>query len=291
MKKKKIISLAAAGVVAATSITTSAFAASREEPVTLTEENAQLTDFEEQLLCGIYPYAETTPEKRAAAEESYKVGLLLEHGVIDSVHPDNTIVGEDGLTARDREIENAANGIKAPLLIEQYEEELDAILAAQSDVEIKLSKVFSDPYTLWSGRFIVQNYNEDKGYTFKEPKFFTIDIKRGKQVTMQSKNDYSGRFKSSVVYATYKNNSTGATKRVKVTKEGTGDLYLNPSAVSKSSLVELTCYFYVYEGDSINSEYEEAAVVHIVDQDYANSAQYVENSYANMIDQYVQIDN
>ncbi len=281
MKKIKLISLLSAGVIAAT-ITTAA-AASREEDV-------KLTEFEEQLLCGIYPYEATSSEKLASSEESYKVSKLLEHGVIDSVHPDNTIIGEDGITDREREIENAVMGIKPTPISELYKDELNAILAAEEDTEIKLTLVFSEPYNLWSGRFTVPNVS-NTSIPLYDAKTFDIDISNGKSATMKSKRNYSGRFKDATVYATYRNNKTQELKKTKDRVEGTGDLTVNAPSVSNSTLVEAAFYFNVYTGDSINTDYEEVAVVHIVDQNYAKSAQYAENSYASMIDQYTYIEN
>ncbi len=281
MKKFRIAALAAAGIMAATAITTSAVAASREEEV-------KLTEFEEQLLCGIYPHEEMSPEERANAEEQYNAALLLENGIIDSIHPDDTIVGEDGLTDRERELEDIINNGKKPASVtEQYKDELDAILAARES-DVTLTLVQSTPYVLWSGRNIYEGL-VGQVVRYNSPTYFSIKNAPGDSVEMNAKSDYKGRFKSLTVYYTYKNNSTGEIKKTKASKEGTGSLTVNPSSVSNSTLVEVACYFNVYKGDTTNTEFDEVAVVHLVDKAYSQSAQYAENSYAFMIDQYTYI--
>lgn len=281
MKKLKLISLAAAGVAAATTITASAIGFSKNEDV-------RLTDFEEQLLCGIYPCEEATPEEREAVEENYKISLLLEHGVITSAHPVGDVIGEDGLSERDREAENITAGQKPIPLSEQYKDELNAILAEKESTVIKLTQISSTPYLHWTGRFTLANLSRWSVY-FDDPMYFDVSVADGKNVTVTPKYNYSNRYKKAVVYATYKKGDE--IKKTSATDDGSGTFVLKPQAPSGWTLVETAIFVYVYKGDSISTPYDEMAVIHLVDSSYAKSAQYAENSYAGLIDQYIHIEN
>lgn len=283
MKKFKFISLVAAGVAAATAVTASALSLPKVEEV-------KLTDFEEQLLCGIYPCGEASPEECEAAEENYKIGLLMEHGVITSAHSVGDVIGEDGLTERDREAENIVAGQKPVPLSEQYKDELNAILAEKENESTGLTKVQSAPYFIRSGRFISDEPGNCSLY-LDDPYFFSMAVWNGKNITVTPKTNYNGRFKTADVYATYINSATGELKKTKASADGAGNLTLKPESLSGWTLVETAIYAYVYKGESISTPYDEMVVIHLVDRTYAKSAQYAENSYAGLIDQYTYIEN
>lgn len=287
MKKFKLLALAAAGVMAVTAVTASAVGISREK------EEVKFTEFEEQLLCGTYPIETVSEEEQARVESSWKTAKLLKEGVIDRASPDATIIGEDGLTDLDRQTYNIAMGsIPAPVSVDElYEDELNAIIAAEQSVVMKLTKNTSiTKYTQWEGRFIVDNLS-DNTYSFIQPAYFSIKIADGKNATMTSADKYTSRYKRVTAYARYLK-SDNSTELKTATKKGSGAvLTAFPDKVNGAKLVETTVFFYVYKGDDDTTEIEEAAFVHIVDSSYAKSAQYAENPYAHLIDQYTHIEN
>ena len=62
------------------------------------------------------------------------------------------------------------------------------------------------------------------------------------------------------------------------------------SSAEKGELVELACYFYLYDGTGVESRYHDVAVVHIVDYDYSQSEEYASKPYAGLIDCYTYVD-
>lgn len=286
MKNKKIFACVAAGIAAAAAITVSAIAFPQFK-------EAKLSEFEEQLLCGIYPDEGATEEEIAIRDSKWNSVKLQGAGVVDCLSPDNTIVGEDGLTDADRQAQSLADG-NMPALIsadEKFEDELNEILAAERSSDIRLEEINNGQnYKLWSGRF---TFNDLATTTvnFTEPAYFNIKIANGKDTTMTATTNYTKRFKILTVYSTYLK-TNGSTIRVSDRDEG-GESVLtaNPTAVSGAKLVETVAYFCVYDGDNALTDYTEIAIVHLVDSTYAKSAQYAENSYANLIDTYTHIEN
>ncbi|MDE6727306.1 MAG: hypothetical protein K2J80_05130 [Oscillospiraceae bacterium] len=256
MKKFKIISLAAALIIAATATTVSA--TSREEEV-------KLTEFEEQLLCGTYFEDPVSEEEQALIQSQWNSAKLLKEGVIDFV----PMSGCD-----------------------KYEDELNAIIAAEQSAVIQLTKNKNiTAYTQWEGRFTVDDL-AGTTLNFKEPAYFSIKISDGKNATMTSAKSYTLRYKRVTAYARYQSKDKSYT--VVKTSTDTGNkevLEAFPATVKDSTLVETIFYFYVYSGDDDTTKKDEVAMVHLIDSTYATSAQYAENPYAHLIDQYTHIEN
>lgn len=270
--------------IAATTAVTAAAASNKPQPV-------QLSEFEEQLLCGIYSNDGATEEDIAKRDSNWAAAKLLKEDVVDSLSLDNKTAGADGYTDADREIENILSGkaVKEYAPEEKYKAELDKILAAQSpDPEVILKKVESvTKYTMWSGRFLVNDVSKFSA-SFDEPAYFNVDIDK-KKITVTSANNYENMYKSVSAYGKYQYN--GETKLIKSLKDGTAEEYTTEVPSSSGELVEAAFYVYFHDGTGSGSPYKEVAVIHVVDKAYANSVSYAENSYANMLDQYTYVDN
>ena len=160
--------------------------------------------------------------------------------------------------------------------------------------EVKLTKVHDKEtggtgYTLWSGRFIV---NDVAAFAskFGEPTNMDCNILLNGRGRLDYKNGYSVNYKELSGSYTYKDKNDKTYTKLGTNPAGTGKLPEIRSTYNGSDkLVEMALYFYLYRGDS-SSAFDEIVVIHSVDNDYANSAEYAQKSYANLIGSYTYVD-
>lgn len=253
-----IAAVLSTGAVAAAS-TSSGFIFSDSSPIFTAEDKVRMEAAE---LRG-------TPEWRDAFQEA----LLEGKSPVDPVYAANKEVTDSG------EI--------MPVYLEP---------ASPTSSGIKLELVHDDrgdnSYNLWSGRFIVSDVRGFAG-TFFEPETFGCgfdnNYTNGRAVAvMKGRPAYSGNYKSVVVKGIYDKDGERYTEMAE--NNGTSQVV---SAVLKDSggkLVEGAYYFYLHDGTGSGSNYEDVVVIHVVDKDYAASAEYAAKPYAGLIDHYTYVD-
>lgn len=161
--------------------------------------------------------------------------------------------------------------------------------ASGKDTDVKLTLVHDNSdggYILWSGRFIVDDVSSFAAL-FTQPESMNCVVGEGTVGELEYKNGYSVNFKKLMGNYTYLEND----KRVVHydTQEGVGQIpEVKYSYTGSGKLVEKALYFYMYRGDS-TSGYYEVAVVHVVDKDYAQSAEYAALPYGGIIDSYTYV--
>lgn len=160
--------------------------------------------------------------------------------------------------------------------------------------EVKLTKVHDKEtdgsgYTLWSGRFTVNDVAAFAS-TFDEPANMDCKILSNGRGKLNYKNDYSVNYKKLAGSYTYEDSNDTTYTKSGTNPEGTGDLpEIKSTYKGSDKLVEMALYFYMYRGGS-QSAVDEIAIIHIVDDGYADSAAYAQKSYANLIDSYTYVD-
>lgn len=171
---------------------------------------------------------------------------------------------------------------------------LDPASPASTDIKLELVYDASENgYNLWSGRFIVSEVRSFAS-VFYEPKTFGCDFdnnyKDGQVVAeIKSRDDYILNYKSVVVKGIYDKGGERYTK----TAENDGNSQVVNAYIKDSGggrLVEGAYYFYLHDGSGSGSNYKDVAVIHVVDKDYAASAEYAAKPYAGLIDHYTYVD-
>lgn len=207
-----------------------------------------------------------TPEWREAFEEA----LLEGKAPVDPVY-----AASFGVTTGSDEI--------APVY-------LDPVSPASTSTEIGLEKVYDEKdygYNVWSGRFVVPDV-KSFAQTFPEPHTMNCKVLTGANGSLDYKTGYSTNYKELTGKYTYQETS----KKAYVTVNKNGTTWV-PNALStyngSGKLIEKAYYFYVYRGDK-NAEYWDVVVIHVVDKDYAASAEYAAKPYAGLIGHYTYVD-
>ncbi len=166
---------------------------------------------------------------------------------------------------------------------------LEQTAPASTDVRLTLihDDSGSNSYNLWSGRFVVDNVS-DFAATFTEP--YTMDCKLfvGTTGRLDYQNDFSVNYKK--LMGQYYYMEDGRKVGSHDTSEGVGTISDVSSTYSGSGkLIEKAYYYYMHKGGA-KSEYYDVAVIHVVDKDYAQTAEYAALPYGNLIDCYTYVD-
>ncbi len=181
---------------------------------------------------------------------------------VPSTHPDNTIVGEDGLTDMEREIERilAENPVSTVTIdVDEF-----GIMTASATGDTDLEKVDDSglSFDLWSKTLEVPNL---AGYStdFSGPTKFTPRVSFGGIASLITGEGYKTNYKSVTVRAFYEDASgTRITKRS--SNEGTGErISAVADTVKNATLVEVDLYYYLYDGGNASTDYMQAAFIRI----------------------------
>ncbi len=219
-----------------------------------------------------------SPEFRAAVElrespgwwESFEEALLEGRSPTDPVHasyrPEVAIRSDDEIL---------------PIFLDTA-----SALSDGSDLEL----VHDDRdggYNLWSGRFVVDDVS-DFTAAFLGPDRMDCLVHNDASGELAYKVGYSVNYKSLSGKFIYLENGKRIVKSDFA--DGYNDILKIDSEYSGSGkLVEKVFYFYLYRGGAASALFD-AAVVHVVDKDYAQTAEYAALPYGDLIDCYTYID-
>lgn len=161
--------------------------------------------------------------------------------------------------------------------------------AAASGIELTLVHDDSgdNGYNLWSGRFTVDDVSAFDA-AFASPESMDCEVYTGTSGELVYKNGYSVNYKELVAYYTILENGSRVPHRV--VQKGTGQI---PEAsynyTGSGELIEKVYCCYMYRGDSTSALYD-VALVHVVDSDYSQTAEYSALPYGNLIGCYTYVD-
>ncbi len=141
-------------------------------------------------------------------------------------------------------------------------------------------------YNLWSGRFVVDDVS---GFTaaFLESDRMDCMVHNDASGELAYKVGYSVNYKSLYGKFTYLENGKRVVRRDFA--DGYKDILKIDSGYSGSGkLVEKAFFFNLHSGDASSALYD-AAVIHVVDKDYAQTAEYAALPYGGIIDCYTYV--
>lgn len=150
----------------------------------------------------------------------------------------------------------------------------DNSAVVSDDYKLTLVHGAEDGYILWAGTFRVPSVSEFS-HTFNDMNYFTVSC-NAESATMNIDSNFNGNYKEvsmrrtflkngSVSYVTKNSDSTGNTVSVTNTQSDGGEL------------VETTYYFYLYAGSTQSSPLYEVVSIHIVDDNFVETALYKES--------------
>lgn len=166
---------------------------------------------------------------------------------------------------------------------------LEPASATDSEVKLKIVRDNSgdNNYNLWSGRFTTDVVN-DFAATFTSPFSMDCVVSTGTSGKLVNKRGHTVNYKELIADYTFLENGRRVTHRV--FQKGTGQIPEAKYDYSGSGkLIEKAYYYYMYSGDS-TSPYRDVAVVHVVDKDYAQTAEYAALPYGGIIDCYTYVE-
>lgn len=256
MKKYKIAALVAAGVMAATAITVSA---------ANNNSNNTFPDRPDNTIVGEDGMTDQEREFQRILDDpntTFTPADEVEYEQIPVTHLDNTIVGEDGLTDQEREFQRilAENPVSTVTI---DADEFGIMAAATGDTELKKVNNSSLGYPMWSRTFNVPDVSL-YATAFSGPNYLIPYALGNGNAMIEAKTGYKSLFKSVSARAIYeKADGTRVTKRDN--DGGTNPSYTaEPGVEPGAKLVRLELYYYIYDGDTIDTPYREIAVVNIV---------------------------
>lgn len=157
----------------------------------------------------------------------------------------------------------------------------------KSGTRFELTKAAEASHPLLTGRFICSEaLNTYKWYSIS-PDYFEI-CGDGRKITMHANDNVWSLYKNVNVRLTYlkDNKITYTTASIdSVTKQ---EITVN-GETADGELVEIAAFFYMYDASSPATGFREVAMVHILNNHYADLAVKNNEPYAHLIDTYTQI--
>lgn len=145
-------------------------------------------------------------------------------------------------------------------------------------------------YTLWSGRIVVPNVSKFVN-EFNEPASFLCGVNGiNKTAYMTAKSGFEGNYKVVSLYGTFRDNNGNTYKRTYHNDGADKTVGVPLIFTGSGELIEMAAYCYMYNGTGQNAGYYEIALVHVVAEDYADSAEYAAEPYAGLIGCYTYVD-
>ncbi len=165
---------------------------------------------------------------------------------------------------------------------------LDPVSVQGTETELTLKHDASvGGYNLWEARIVTEDA-DSFARTFANPDTMDCAVHTGASGTLLQSNSYRVNLKRLSGKFTYLENGKAVTKYDFV--DGYGTLpTLNYNYPGTGELVEKTLYFYVYEGNE-GAPIRDVVLIHVVNRDYAKSAEYAALPYGDLIDCYTYVE-